>query len=59
MGVWRHLNSMAQAPSFIFKFRYIDDVLSLNMSGVGDFVDHICSIVLEIKDTTYADRFAS
>ena len=59
MGVWRHLNSMVQARSFNFKFRYIDDVLSLNISRVGDFVDHICPIELEIKDTTYTDRSAS
>ena len=35
--------------SFNFKFRYIDDVLSLNK--VDDFVDCIYAIELEIKDT--------
>ena len=33
-----------------FKFRYIDDVLLLNNSTFGDFVDRIYPI--EIKDTT-------
>jgi hypothetical protein len=37
-------------------FRYIDDVLSLNNSRFGDFVDCIYLIELEIKDT---DRSAS
>jgi hypothetical protein len=37
-------------------FRYIDDVLSLNNSRFGDFVDRIYLIELEIKDT---DRSAS
>jgi hypothetical protein len=46
------------SPIFNFKFRYIDDVLSLNISRVGDFVDHICPIEVEIKDTTYTDRSA-
>jgi hypothetical protein len=38
---------------------YIDDVLSLNNSGFGDFVDHIYPIELEIKDTTHTDTSAS
>jgi hypothetical protein len=37
----------------------IDDVLSLNNSRFGDFVDRIYSIELEIKDTTDTDRSAS
>jgi hypothetical protein len=37
--------------------RYIDDVLLLNNSRFGDFVDRIYPIELEIKDTT--DRSAS
>jgi hypothetical protein len=37
--------------SFNSTFRYIDDVLSLNNSRFGDFVDHIYPIELEIKDT--------
>ena len=39
------------ARSFDFTFRYIDDVLSLNNSRFGDFVDRIYHIELEIKDT--------
>jgi hypothetical protein len=34
------------------EFRYINDVLSLNISRFGDFVDCIYPIELEIKDTT-------
>ena len=44
---------------FGITFRYIDDVLSLNNSRLGDFVDRIYPIELEIKDTTDTDRFAS
>ena len=40
-------------------FRYINDVLSLNDSKFGDFVDHIYPIELEIKDTIDTDRSAS
>jgi hypothetical protein len=40
-------------------FRYIDDVLSLNKSRLGDFVDRIYPIELEIKDTTDTDTSAS
>jgi hypothetical protein len=40
-------------------FHYIDDVLSLNNSRFGDFVDRIYPIELEIKDTTDTDRSAS
>jgi len=40
---------MQLARSFNVMFRYIDDVLSLNNSTFGDFVD---PIELEIKDTT-------
>jgi hypothetical protein len=39
--------------------RYIDDVLSLNNSRFGDFVDRIYHIELEIKNTTDTDRSAS
>ena len=45
--------------SFNFTFRYIDDVLSLNNFRLGDFVDRIYLIELEIKDTTDTDRPAS
>ena len=33
-------------------FRYIDDVLSLNNSKFGDYVELIYPVELEIKDTT-------
>jgi hypothetical protein len=42
-----------------FTFRYIDDVLSLNNSRFGDFVDRIYPIELKIKDTTDTDKSAS
>jgi hypothetical protein len=42
-----------------FTFRYIDDVLSLNKSRFGDFVDRMYPIELKIKDITYTDRSAS
>ena len=47
------------ARSSNFTFRYIDDVLSLNKSRFGDFVDRVYPIELKIKDTTYIDRSAS
>jgi hypothetical protein len=40
-------------------FRCIDDVLSLNNSRFGDFVDRIYPIELEINDTTDTDMSAS
>ena len=52
-------NEKKLARSFNFTFRYIDDVLSLNNSRFGDFVDPIYPIELEVKDTTYTDRSAS
>ena len=52
-------NEKKLARSFNFTFRYIADVLSLNNSRFGDFVDRIYTIELEIKDTTYTDRSAS
>jgi hypothetical protein len=42
--------------SFNFTFRYIDDVLPLTNSRLGDFVYHIYPIYVEIKDTTDTDR---
>ena len=45
--------------SFNFTSRYIDDVLSLNNSKLGDSVDRIYPIELEIKDTTDTDMSAS
>jgi len=50
---------MRLARSFNFTFRYIDDVLSLNNSRLGDFVDRIYPIELKIKDITDTDRSAS
>jgi hypothetical protein len=53
-------NKKKLARSFKFTFRYIiDDVRSLSNSRLGDFVDRLYSIELEIKDTTDADRSAS
>jgi hypothetical protein len=54
-------NEKKLARAFNVTFRYIDIdyVLSLNNSRFGDFVDHIYSVELEIKDTTDTDRSAS
>ena len=52
-------NEKKLARSFNFTFPYIEDVLSLNNSRFGDFVDRIYPIELEIKDTTDTDRSAS
>ena len=52
-------NEKKLAWSFTFTFHYIDDVLSLNNSSFGDFVNRIYSNELEVKDTTYTDRSAS
>ena len=52
-------NEKKLAQSFNFTFRYIDDVLSLNNSMFGDFVDRIYHIEFEIKDTIDTDRSAS
>ena len=52
-------NEKKLARSFNFTFCYIDDVLSLNNSRFGDFVDRIYPIELEIKDSTDTDRSAS
>jgi hypothetical protein len=52
-------NEKKLARFFNLTFRYIDDVLSLNNSRFGDFVDRIYPIELEIKDTTDTDRSAS
>ena len=52
-------NEKKLAQSFNFSFHYIDDVLSLNNSRLGDFVDRIYIVELEIKDTTDTDRYAS
>ena len=52
-------NEKKLARSYNFAFRYIDDVMSPNNSKFCDFVDHIYSIDLEIKDTTDTALFAS
>jgi hypothetical protein len=52
-------NEKKLARSFNFMFRYIDDVLSLNNSRFGDFVDRIYPIEFELKNTTDTDRSAS
>ena len=56
MQVLLKKNEKKLARSFNFTFRYIDDVLSLNKSRFGGFVDRIYPIELEIKDTTNTDR---
>ena len=40
------------ATSFNFTFRYVDDVLSLNNTKLGDYVKRSYPIELEIKVTT-------
>ena len=52
-------NEKKLARSFNFTFRYVNDVLSLNNSRFGDFVDGIYPIELEIKNTTDTDRSTS
>ena len=52
-------NEKKLTRSFNFTFRYIDDVLSLNNSRFGNFVDCIYPIELEVKDTTDTDMSAS
>jgi hypothetical protein len=52
-------NEKQQSQSFNFTFRYTEDVLSLNNSKLGDFVDRIYPNELEIKDTTGTARSAS
>ena len=52
-------NEKKLSRSSNFTFRYIDDVLSLNNSRFGDFVDRRYPIELEIKITTDTDMSAS
>ena len=47
------------AISFNSTFRYKDDVLSLNKSKFGDYLERIYPIELEIKDTTDTIKSAS
>ena len=51
-------NKKKLALSFNFTFRHVDDVLSVNNSRFGDFVDRIYPIELEAKDTTNTDTSA-
>ena len=51
-------NEKKLARFFNFTFSYIDDVLSLNNSRFGDFVDSIYPIELQIKDTKDTDMSA-
>ena len=53
------LCSSTSSRPFNFTFRYIEDVLSLNNTKFGDFIDRIYPIELEIKDTIDAARSAS
>jgi hypothetical protein len=59
LRISKNTNEKKLAQSFNFSFHYIDDVLSLNNSRLGDFVDRIYIVELEIKDTTDTDRYAS
>jgi hypothetical protein len=52
-------NEKKLARSFNFTFCYIDNVLSLNNSRFGYFVDRIYPIELKIKNTTDTDRSAA
>ena len=45
--------------SFDFTYCYIDDVLSLNNSKFGYYVDRIYPIELEIKDSTEKEKSTS
>jgi hypothetical protein len=56
--VWDFAGSQEKRKkaSLNLKFRYIDDVFSLNNSRLGDRVDRIYAIELEIKNTTDTDR---
>jgi hypothetical protein len=52
-------NDKNLARSFNFTFSYTDDVLSLNNSRFGVFIDRIYPIELEVTDTTDIGRSAS
>jgi hypothetical protein len=51
------VNNIAQA--FHSNFRYIDDVLSLNNSWFGDYLQLIYPNEPEVKNTTDTQKFAS
>ena len=44
-------NEKKLALSFNFTFCYKDDDLSISNSNLGDFVDHLYPVWIEIKDT--------
>lgn len=46
------------SPSYNYMFRYIDDILSQNNSKIGDDVEGIYRIELELHDTAHTVRFA-
>ena len=48
-----------QVRYFGHTYRYIDDVLSLNNTTFGDYLDSIYPSELEIKDTTDEHNFAN
>jgi hypothetical protein len=52
-------NEKKLARSFNFTFRHIDDIISLNDSNVGDFVDRFYPTELQIKDTKDTAKSAS
>ena len=43
----------------MFRYRYIDDELSLNNSKIDDFVDRMYPMEIEIKNTTAKNMSAS
>ena len=47
------------AQTFNFRFRYIDNVLSLNNSRFGDYLHLICPNELEVTGTTCTQLFPS
>lgn len=51
-GLLRKIEKKLAWPLY-FTFRCIDDALSLNNSMLGDYVDRIYPIELEIRNTTY------
>ena len=52
-------NEKKLARSFNFTFRHIDNIISLNDSNVGDFVDRFYPTELQIKDTKDTAKSAS
>ena len=48
-----------EARAFIFTYRYIDDVLSINNSRFAEFLPLIYPPELEVKETTYTASSAS